>query len=165
MKANERAMLASCIDTGICAGWNRAHKHTDAPHELRIQEEIDNAIWYEIDQYFVFDSERNLCDEVVEGFDRLESERESAQSAEIDVELIEEHDDGSATYRFNMTEKHANALLQNGILWAIVSGATGVTIDKVLQDHAKNDDHINLAYELGYELGYEAAKHELSSKT
>lgn len=76
MKANERALLTACIDTGISFGWNRAHKHTDEPNEHRIQEEIENAIWYEIDQYFVFDSERDLCDEVVEGFDHLEKERE-----------------------------------------------------------------------------------------
>ena len=63
MRANERALLAACIDTGTYAGWTRAHKHTDEPNEPRIQEEIENAIWYEIDQYFVFDSERDLCDE------------------------------------------------------------------------------------------------------
>jgi hypothetical protein len=72
MRANERALLAACIDTGISFGWNRAHKHTDEPHELRVQEEIDNAIWYEIDQYFEFEHMRDLCDEVVEGFDHLE---------------------------------------------------------------------------------------------
>ena len=58
MRANERALLTACIDTGISFGWNRAHKHTDEPNEHRIQEEIENAIWYEIDQYFVFDSEQ-----------------------------------------------------------------------------------------------------------
>ena len=63
MRANERALLAACIDTGISFGWNRSHKHTDEPHELRIQEEIENAIWYEIDQYFVFDSESDLKEE------------------------------------------------------------------------------------------------------
>ena len=74
MKANVRALLTACIDTGISFGWNRAHKHTDEPNEHRIQEEIENAIWHEIDQYFVFDSERDLCDEVAEGFDHLEQE-------------------------------------------------------------------------------------------
>ena len=131
MRENERALLTACIDTGISFGWNRAHKHTDEPNEHRIQEEIENAIWYEIDQYFVFDSERDLCDEVVEGFDHLEDGR----SGEIHVELIEEHEDGSATYRYDLSEEYAEALLKNGILWAIVSGVTGVTIDKVLQEH------------------------------
>ena len=88
MRANERALLAACIDTGISFGWNRAHKHTDEPNEHRIQEEIENAIWYEIDQYFVFDSERDLCDEVVEGFDHLEKEREWVGLSEDELEKI-----------------------------------------------------------------------------
>lgn len=167
MRAKIRKILEECIINGIEYGYERAHKHTDDPSESHIQAWIEDAIWLEIDERFEFD--RDLVSEVVEGFDHLKSEREShlkseresAQSGEIDVELIEEHEDGSATYRFHLTEKYADALLQNGILWAIVSGATGVTIEQVLQDHAKNDDHLNLAYE----LGYEAAKHELSSKT
>ena len=70
MKVNERALLESCIETGIQFGLNRAHKHTDEPSEHVVAEQIENAIWYEIDQYFVF--ERDLCDEVIEGFDHLE---------------------------------------------------------------------------------------------
>ena len=53
----------------------------------------------------------------------------------INVQLIEEHDDGSATFQFDLSPDIAKALLQNGILWAIVSGATGVTINQVLQDY------------------------------
>jgi hypothetical protein len=159
MKAKIRHILEECIINGIEYGYERAHKHVDEPHESHIQGCIVDAIWLEIDERFEFD--RDMVSEVAEGFDHLESERESAQSGEIDVELIEEHDDGSATYRFELSEEYAEVLLQNGILWAIVSGVTGVTIDKVLQDHAKNDDHLNLAYE----LGYEAAKRELSSNT
>lgn len=75
MKANERAMLASCINTGISFGWNKAHKHTDNPNEHWIAEQIEDAIWYEIDQYFVFDSDRDVCDEVIEGFDALKEVR------------------------------------------------------------------------------------------
>ena len=159
MRAKIRQILEECIINGIEYGYERAHKHTDTPKESYIQGCIEDAIWLEIDERFEFD--RDLVSEVMEGFDHLESERERAQSAEIDVELIEEHEDGSATYRFHLTPEYADALLQNGIMWAIVSGATGVTLEQVLQDHAKNDDHLNLAYE----LGYEAAKHELSSKT
>ena len=93
MKANERALLTACIDTGISFGWNRAHKHTDEPNEHRIQEEIENAIWYEIDQYFVFDSERDLCDEVVEGFDHLEKGREWVWITDEDYEVGEVYSD------------------------------------------------------------------------
>lgn len=53
----------------------------------------------------------------------------------IDVRLIEEHEDGSATYEFDLSPEVAEALLRNGILWAIVSGITGVTREKVLQDY------------------------------
>jgi hypothetical protein len=155
VRAKIRQILEECIINGIEYGYERAHKHVDEPHESHIQGCIVDAIWLEIDERFEFD--RDVVSEVEEGFNHLEK----ARSDEINVELIEEHDDGSATYRFNLTEKYADALLQNGILWAIVSGVTGVTIDKVLQDHAKNDDHLNLAYE----LGYEAAKRELSSNT
>ena len=164
MKAKIRHILEECIDNGICLGYARAFKHTDNPSRIILSDAIEHAIWLEIDEHFEFD--RDLVSEVTEGFDHLKSEREIhlksereiAESAEMDVELIEEHEDGSATYRFNLTEKHADALLQNGILWAIVSGVTGVTIEQVLQDHAKNDDHINLSYE----LGYETAKREFS---
>jgi hypothetical protein len=156
VRAKVRHILEECIINGIEYGYERAHKHTDTPKESHIQECVMDAIWLEIDERFEFD--RDLVSEVVEGFDHLESERESAQSAEIDVELIEEHDDGSATYRFSLTEKYADALLQNGILWAIVCGVTGVTIEQVLQDHAKNDDHINLAYELGQESAMRAMR-------
>jgi len=135
MKAKIRHILEECIINGIEYGYERAHKHTDTPNKLNIESCIELAIWYEIDQRFEFD--RDLVSEVVKGFDHLESERESALSRDIDVELIEEHEDGSATYRFNLSEKYADALLQNGILWAIVSGVTGVTIDKVLQDYKK----------------------------
>jgi phosphoglycolate phosphatase-like HAD superfamily hydrolase len=155
MKAKIRHILEECIESGVAYGYVNAHKHMDDPPEDHIFDRIEHAIWLEIDEHFEFD--RDVVSEVEEGFDHLEK----ARSDEINVELIEEHDDGSATYRFNLTEKYADALLQNGILWAIVSGVTGVTIDKVLQDHAKNDDHLNLAYE----LGYEAAKRELSSKS
>jgi hypothetical protein len=122
MRAKIRQILDECIINGIEYGLSRAHKHTDNPTETQIASAIDDAIWFEIDERFEFDND------VVS---------ESALSGGIDVELIEEHEDGSATYRFNLTEKYADALLQNGILWAIVSGVTGVTIDKVLQDYKK----------------------------
>jgi hypothetical protein len=151
MRAKIRHILEECIEAGVAYGYERAHKHTDTPNETHIQWCIEDAIWLEIDEHFEFE-ESPMSEES----QRRISEREIAESGEIDVELIEEHEDGSATYRYDLSEEYANALLKNGILWAIVSGVTGVTIDKVLQDHKKNDDHINLAYE----LGYEAAKRE-----
>ena len=60
-------------------------------------------------------------------------------SEQLDVTLIKEHDDGSATYQFDLTPEHSEALLKNGILWAIVSGITGATMEQVLQDYMEKD--------------------------
>ena len=133
MKAKIRKILEECIEAGVVCGYTRAHKYTDEPKETHIQRCIEDAIWLEIDERFEFD--RDLVSEMVEGFDYLED----GQHGRIHVELIEEHEDGSATYQFDLCDEYTEALLKNGILWAIVSGITGVTIDKVLQDHAKND--------------------------
>lgn len=74
MRAKIRQILEECIETGIESGYLRAHKSSDDPYAFHIYEQIENAIWLEIDQWFDF--ERNACDEVVEGFDQLEKERE-----------------------------------------------------------------------------------------
>ena len=71
MKAKIRRILEECIEIGIERGYDRAYKHTDNPTEAQLSACIDLAIWYEIDQRFEFD--RNLCIEVVEGFDNLAS--------------------------------------------------------------------------------------------
>jgi len=74
VRAKIREILEECIETGIESGYLRAHKHNDNPYAFHIYEQIENAIWLEIDRRFDF--ERNVCDEVVEGFDQLEKERE-----------------------------------------------------------------------------------------
>jgi len=48
---------------------------------------------------------------------------------------IIEHEDGSATYTFDMTAEETEIMTRNGILWAIVCGATGLTVDKALKDY------------------------------
>ena len=48
---------------------------------------------------------------------------------------IIENEDGSATYTFDMTAEETEAMTRNGILWAIVCGVTGLTVDKVLKDY------------------------------
>ena len=55
MKAKIRKILEECIERGIEYGLARAHKHTDDPKTGHIIQEIDNAIWLEIDERFVFD--------------------------------------------------------------------------------------------------------------
>lgn len=74
MRPKIRQILEECIETGIESGYLRAHKSSDDPYAFHIYEQIENAIWLEIDQWFDF--ERNACDEVVEGFDQLEKEEE-----------------------------------------------------------------------------------------
>ena len=44
-----------------------------------------------------------------------------------------EHEDGSATYTFDMTEEERRICTEQGILWMIVAGATGVTPESVMR--------------------------------
>ena len=44
-----------------------------------------------------------------------------------------EHEDGSATYTFDLTEEERIIMTQQGILWSIVAGATGVTPESVMR--------------------------------
>ena len=48
------------------------------------------------------------------------------------VDLIE-HEDGSATYTFNLTPQENDAMCRNGIIWAIVCGATGLTVEEAMK--------------------------------
>ena len=43
-----------------------------------------------------------------------------------------EHEDGSATYTFDLTEDERRVMVEQGILWSIVAGATGETPVSVL---------------------------------
>jgi len=69
MRPKTRAILEECIENGVVLGYSKAHKHTDYPEKYTIQQNIEDAIWLEIDERFDFD--RSLCVEIVEGFDRL----------------------------------------------------------------------------------------------
>jgi len=79
MRAKIRQILEECIETGIESGYLKAHKHNDNPYAFHIYEQIENAIWLEIDQRFDF--ERNVCNEVVEGFDQLDELTEALEEA------------------------------------------------------------------------------------
>lgn len=46
-----------------------------------------------------------------------------------------EHEDGSATYTFDMTEDERRIMTEQGILWSIVAGATGETPVSVLKKY------------------------------
>jgi len=70
----------------------------------------------------------------------------------MEVKELKEHEDGSATYQFDMTPEEHEAMCQNGIVWAIVSGITGISVndvlteylaslkEEVIEDEAKNQD-------------------------
>jgi len=45
-------LLAEAVEAGVQRGWNRAHKHTDAPHEVEVRAEIEKAVTNEICERF-----------------------------------------------------------------------------------------------------------------
>lgn len=50
-----------------------------------------------------------------------------------------EHEDGSATYTFDLSEKEREIMTSQGILWSIVSGITGVTPEDVLREYLEKE--------------------------
>ena len=58
----------------------------------------------------------------------------------MEVKAIIEHEDGSATYEFDMTAEEKEALCRNGILWAIVCGCTGLTIEEAMKYSKYGDE-------------------------
>ena len=77
MRAKIRPILEECIELGIWQGYEKAHKHTDEPNECDIFDQIEHYIWLFIDERFDLEpcDKRNICVEVVEGFDNLESKK------------------------------------------------------------------------------------------
>ena len=57
MRPNVRKILEECIETGILAGWNRAHKHTDEPNDHHVLTAIEEQVWIEIYERFDFGEE------------------------------------------------------------------------------------------------------------
>ena len=54
MKPKVRLILEETIERGVDRGYKRAFKHTDSPSEAGILQNIEDAIWLEIDTYFEF---------------------------------------------------------------------------------------------------------------
>ena len=50
-------VLRRAVEDGIDYGWMRAHKHTDAPTEHAIKDEILQGILNEVCEWFAFDEE------------------------------------------------------------------------------------------------------------
>ena len=51
-----------------------------------------------------------------------------------------EHEDGSATYTFDLTEEERRICTEQGILWMIVAGATGVTPESVMRKWIEDNE-------------------------
>ena len=61
----------------------------------------------------------------------------------MEVINITEHEDGGATYVMDLTAEEAEAMCRNGILWAIVCGCTGLTIEEAMKySKYEQDDEI-----------------------
>ena len=61
---------------------------------------------------------------------------------------IVEHEDGSATYNMNLTPEEAEAMTRNGILWAIVCGCTGLTIEQAMKDYGEENTEYTIKHGL-----------------
>ena len=53
----------------------------------------------------------------------------------MNVTELKEHEDGSATYQFDMTDEEHRMMCQQGIIWCLVAGITGATPEQVLKDY------------------------------
>lgn len=54
MKPNTRVVLEMCIERGIAYGYQRAHKHHEAPSYEQLCQAIEAAIWEQLYEYFLF---------------------------------------------------------------------------------------------------------------
>lgn len=55
VRANCFAVMSRAVEEGVAYGWQRAHKHTDAPDEVLIRTQIEEAVLNAICEVFSFD--------------------------------------------------------------------------------------------------------------
>jgi len=55
MRVRAYEVLRRAVEEGAAYGWRRAHKHTDAPGEETIKDEIVTGILNEVCECFDFD--------------------------------------------------------------------------------------------------------------
>jgi hypothetical protein len=55
MQVKEYNVLSDCVERGIAFGMTRAYKYSDAPTRAYIEEQISDAVLFEICEYFDFD--------------------------------------------------------------------------------------------------------------
>ena len=58
----------------------------------------------------------------------------------MEIRDLTEHEDGGATYTVDMTPEEAEAMCRNGILWAIVCGCTGLTVEQAMKDYSTEEE-------------------------
>ena len=58
----------------------------------------------------------------------------------MEIRDLTEHEDGGATYTVDMTPEEAEAMCRNGILWAIVCGCTGLTVEQAMKDYSTKEE-------------------------
>jgi hypothetical protein len=59
MKPNTYKILIDAVERGVQYGWNRAHKHTDAPEPHEVRSQIETSVMSEICEYFTFPENEN----------------------------------------------------------------------------------------------------------
>jgi len=57
MKVKIHKLIQEIVESGIESGYNRAHKHTDAPTEETIKHCIEEYIMNGFDEHFTFEHE------------------------------------------------------------------------------------------------------------
>lgn len=55
LKVRTYPVLCRAVEEGVAYGWQRAHKHVDAPDAQTIEQQIVTAVVNEICEYFDFD--------------------------------------------------------------------------------------------------------------
>ncbi len=58
----------------------------------------------------------------------------------MNVKEIKEHEDGSASYQFDMTPDEHEAMCRNGIIWAIISAITGISPEEEMRKWLDSDE-------------------------
>ena len=55
MRVDAYAVLCRAVEEGVAYGWQRAHKHVEAPGRDAVLEQIERAVLDAVCAYFAFD--------------------------------------------------------------------------------------------------------------
>lgn len=62
----------------------------------------------------------------------------------MEIVGVTENENGGATYTVELNSEEADEMCRNGIIWAIVSAATGITAEQVVQMYNESQEgHAN----------------------